>query len=136
MYIYNIYIYIYISLFSQILWTIVFFSNMLCSLQENPGHPRIVSVLVKGDQPLRPAADGTPVKFKLATNTAVNFLCSHHDLVFAIDVSFSTISSVSALCELSGCLSTRIRPRERLSSFILLLRLVSLAELHPHVWLL
>ena len=136
MYIYNIYI--YISLFSQILWTIVFFSNMLCSLQENPGHPRIVSVLVKGDQPLRPAADGTPVKFKLATNTAVNFLCSHHDLVFAIDVSFSTISSVSALCELSGCLSTqtRTRSRERLSSLILPLRLVSLAELHPHVWLL
>lgn len=50
--------------------------------------------MVKGNQPLKPGVDGKPVKFKLATNTAVNFLCSHHDLVFAVDVSFSTISGV------------------------------------------
>jgi len=64
-------------------------------LQNAKGHPQLLSVLVNGGEALRPAEDGTPVKFKLATDTTVNFLSTHHDIVFAVDVSFSTISSVS-----------------------------------------
>lgn len=59
------------------------------------GHPQLVSVLVNGGRALRAGRDGQPVKFKLSTDTTVNFLSTHHDIVFAIDVSFSTISSVS-----------------------------------------
>ncbi|XP_067949476.1 KICSTOR complex protein SZT2-like [Watersipora subatra] len=65
-------------------------------VDDSVGHPQLVSVLVNGGKALRRREDGRPVKFKLATDTTVNFLSTHHDLVFAIDVSFSTISSSTA----------------------------------------
>lgn len=70
-------------------------------MQEKIGHPQLISVLTKDGRSLKPGVDGKPVRFKLATDTTVNFLSTHHDIVFAVDVSFSTISSVSATCLLS-----------------------------------
>lgn len=63
--------------------------------KDKSGQPDLVSVLTKDGRSLTRAPDGSPVKFKLATDTTVNFLSTHHDIVFAVDVSFSAISSVS-----------------------------------------
>lgn len=59
------------------------------------GLPQVVSVLLKDGSALVPPPGGF-TSFKLSTNTRVNFLSTHHDIVFGVDVSFSAVSSVSA----------------------------------------